>query len=282
MSYIVTHDGKAHFDEMKACADVIHTTSVDRIERREPTAEELEDPSVWVLDEGGLWEPWRNNYDHHGVTSTDCCFSMVLSAMDMSRAFQDAFGWYIPKIIRDNKGNAGVAQWANIGTAKLVGCLMSNPIESWLLDEFGSHQVIRPGDFVWECLKRLGENLFSHVAHLDRRMEDYANHSQLVQAAGLSGLFMPAVNGMERGAFGMDQFRRRFHPDIGFTITPDTRGSGYSLYRYDELGLDFRKVRLDDRVKFVHQGGFTASTHSLLPLEELVELVDRCAVLYCK
>jgi len=53
---IVTHPGGAHKDEFLACSVMIHHHSVP-IFRREPTAEDIADPSVCVIDVGGEHDP---------------------------------------------------------------------------------------------------------------------------------------------------------------------------------------------------------------------------------
>lgn len=284
MSYIVTHPAKPHFDEVKTCCILVaQYPNLEKICRREPTQEELDDPTVWVLDTGERYEPDFRNFDHHKelFPSTDCCLSLVLSYLGASDMFQEFFGWYTPKVIRDCKGLEGVSRYFDIDP-KVAGRLMSNPFEQWVLEEFGAQTVITPKTFIWEVMYRVGRGLFMHLDHLRTRLKDYASFGTIVDGGGLKGLFMPIMDQVERGAFGMDTYRRKEHPEIEFTITPDTRGDGYSLYRYDGVLLDFRKIEKDPRIKFVHNSGFTASTHKSLPLEELLELVHDSAILYIK
>jgi uncharacterized UPF0160 family protein len=63
---IVTHPGVFHADDAMSVALTNFLTGTRLpVERRNPTSEELEDPSVLVLDVGGIFDPSRSDYDHH-------------------------------------------------------------------------------------------------------------------------------------------------------------------------------------------------------------------------
>ena len=61
---IITHPGSAHFDEVAAISLIMamHTDTEFRIERREPTQIELDNPDVWVVDIGNRHEPEKHNF----------------------------------------------------------------------------------------------------------------------------------------------------------------------------------------------------------------------------
>ena len=56
---IITHPGSAHFDEVTAISFIlaVHSDTAFRVERREPSEEELADPGIWVVDVGDRYEP---------------------------------------------------------------------------------------------------------------------------------------------------------------------------------------------------------------------------------
>ena len=63
--YGITHPGKCHPDE-SLCGAIIHLLFGDiPIYRRQPTEAELDDPTVFVFDTGGSFNPKKNNFDHH-------------------------------------------------------------------------------------------------------------------------------------------------------------------------------------------------------------------------
>ena len=77
---IVTHPGGAHKDDFLACCLLAHLHGVP-IERREPTASDLADPLICVVDVGGDHNPDLNNFDHHQFPRDAdplCAFSLVL------------------------------------------------------------------------------------------------------------------------------------------------------------------------------------------------------------
>ena len=86
---IITHSGKAHLDDLMACAIAIahlkiweDTTDVE-IERRDPTDAELEDRAVTVLDVGGRYEPTNGNFDHHQLPRGSKDSAMTLLAANL-------------------------------------------------------------------------------------------------------------------------------------------------------------------------------------------------------
>lgn len=63
---IITHDGLAHADEIFTIALILKVLGAVEIERRRLVTEvELNDPSVWVLDQASRYEPALHNFDHH-------------------------------------------------------------------------------------------------------------------------------------------------------------------------------------------------------------------------
>ena len=77
---IITHPGSAHFDDLTAVSLVLASCQLQRfrIERREPSSAELDDPGIWVIDTGGRHEPEKLNFDHH--QSLECPSAYVLVA----------------------------------------------------------------------------------------------------------------------------------------------------------------------------------------------------------
>lgn len=67
VSKVITHNGVFHADETLAIATLIVFYNKDiRIERRGyVTEEELQDENIIVLDIGGVYYIFLNNYDHH-------------------------------------------------------------------------------------------------------------------------------------------------------------------------------------------------------------------------
>lgn len=67
---VITHHGHFHGDEMLAIALLNKVFDVE-VERREPTDEDLEDDTVFVIDIGKRHEQDKLNFDHHHFTYSD-------------------------------------------------------------------------------------------------------------------------------------------------------------------------------------------------------------------
>ncbi|MFZ4765329.1 MAG: MYG1 family protein, partial [Roseimicrobium sp.] len=89
LSFILTHPGGAHKDELLACSllGAVHRVP---IVRREPTADDLADPSIAVVDVGGEHAPERHNFDHHQFPADHppvCALSLALQHLGV---YEDA------------------------------------------------------------------------------------------------------------------------------------------------------------------------------------------------
>jgi len=63
---IITHSGKFHSDELIACAIIrLFNGMAPVVRTREITTAMLEDPSIAVVDVGGVYAPESSNFDHH-------------------------------------------------------------------------------------------------------------------------------------------------------------------------------------------------------------------------
>jgi uncharacterized UPF0160 family protein len=62
---IIVHGGIFHADDAMAVAALRILLGDLPVSRRNPTPEELLDPSVLVVDVGGQLDPLRGNFDHH-------------------------------------------------------------------------------------------------------------------------------------------------------------------------------------------------------------------------
>ena len=86
---ILTHPGGAHKDDLLAVC-ILAAQHGAPIVRREPTAEELLDPEVAIVDVGGDHNPERMNFDHHHFPREHpptCALSLVLDHLGI---YEDA------------------------------------------------------------------------------------------------------------------------------------------------------------------------------------------------
>ena len=115
MQLIVTHPGGSHKDDFLACSLLAHLHGVP-IQRREPTDEDLANPSICVVDVGGAHDPKLNNFDHHQFPRDApplCALSLVLQSMGLYEDALSFCAWLRPAEWLDTLGPNE--------TAKLMG-----------------------------------------------------------------------------------------------------------------------------------------------------------------
>lgn len=78
---IITHNGIFHADETMAIALIHELVNVVPVERtRNISAEDHNNPAIWVIDVGGKMDG-NNNYDHHHNSSLPASCVLVLDAL---------------------------------------------------------------------------------------------------------------------------------------------------------------------------------------------------------
>jgi len=164
-SLVVIHPGAAHLDEFLSVGLVAHRRDRHHlwpapVERRDPTAEELGDPSVWVLDCGGVHDPDKRNYDHHQLPrgTEECTFSLLCKEF----GYHDLFllrPWYRTMIEMDAIGPFEVAKRLGLGENPIQTFASLNPVQacllSWWADGADANGGVVPPELV-----TLARNLF--------------------------------------------------------------------------------------------------------------------------
>lgn len=80
---IVTHPGAFHADEVSAIALILIFYPGTPVERRLATPEDLEDPNVWVLDQGRENSRLCNNFDHHQDANSPATNLLILEELQV-------------------------------------------------------------------------------------------------------------------------------------------------------------------------------------------------------
>lgn len=265
---ILTHPGSAHKDELLACA-VLLAVRPAPIVRREPTVADLADPLVCVVDVGLEHEPSRSNFDHHQLPvdhAPTCSLSLVLQCValyDDARLFCD---WLETVEWFDCRGAITTATW--LGVERTVLSKLSSPIELSLLRRFAQAERLEAGDPLWELLRMVGEDLLDYVRGLRARIAEIERVAELWELDTNGGLmkvlFIPRSDPLlEDSSSGLGHYiaARGWENEVVGIITPDRRGSGYGLSRYnDNPKLDFTRIVGESDVRFAHKNGFVAKT----------------------
>lgn len=261
---IVTHPGSAHFDEMAAISLIlaVHADAEFRVERRQPTPSELDDPDVWVVDIGNRHQPEKLNFDHHQSLDSPASLALVAAHLGLTETMS-VLPWWSFKDSVDRFGPVRSSQTYHAGDP-LVN---RSPLEDWLTDFFAAEplQAI-------PLLKCLGAHMIGYARRLKSQIDFWRASRRLVIAD------RPAMIGETRESAGLEEFRalEKDPPDI--VISLDRRSEGWRLFRYDGTPVDLSRLSGDPRIAFAHKSGFMAVTRERLPIEDLIPLISKAVV----
>lgn len=280
---IVTHPGSAHKDDLLACC-VLLARHPAPIERREPTATDLEDPQVAVIDVGDSHDPERGNFDHHQFPRDavpTCSLSLVLRRLGLYEDARQFCEWLETAEWFDCRGPNHTAAW--LGVERDVVAKLNSPIDITLMRRFALADRHEPGQALWEVMKYIGEDLIDYLTNLRLRLSDIDTQSQLwplgeIDGRPCSALFLPRIEPLpEEPSSGIGHYLREkaLEQSVIVTIYPDRRSSGYGISRYnDHPSVDFTRIESEPDVHFAHKSGFVAKTTATDPdrLKQLARL----------
>jgi hypothetical protein len=261
---IITHPGSAHFDEVTAISLLLTSfpDSEFTIERRDPTATELDDPQIWVIDTGNRHEPAKRNFDHHQSLDCPAAFVLIADYLGLVDTLSVLPWWHFKDSVDRNGPVKASAQF------KAGDDLVNrSPVEEWLVALFA-----RNPQETQAILKSFGAHLIYNASGLKRQIDFWKNARRL----NINGV--PAVIGETHESFGLEEFRRleKNPPDI--VISLDRRSEGWRLYRYDGAPVNFYRLVDCPQIEFAHKSGFMAKTLERIPFEELINLVAKAVI----
>ena len=282
---IVTHPGGAHRDDLLACC-VLAALHGCVIERRDPTANELADPSVATVDVGGSHDPALQNFDHHHFPREHpptCALSLVLQSLglyDDARTFCD---WLEPAEWFDSRGPVRTSEW--LGVPRRAIAQMNSPVDATLLRRFAAQALHRPGETVYDYLRLVGQDLLDYLRTVKEQLAFVGRHGErwsvVAGTTTIETVFLPrAVAGIDEPSAGVANYIRKqgLERTVGAMVYPDRRGPGYGLQRYeDDPRLDFSRLEREPDVHFAHKSGFVCKTSATDPVR-LRELIARAVV----
>ncbi|MEM0967178.1 MAG: MYG1 family protein [Verrucomicrobiota bacterium] len=279
---IVTHPGSAHKDEVLACAVCLAVHPVV-IERRDPSMEDLEDPSVAVIDVGDRHEPELNNFDHHQFPreqAPTCSLSLVLRALGKYEAARRFCSWLEPTEWFDCRGPKETAEF--LGVPREAIHQLNSPIDLTILRRFADQVRIEPGTTIHSLLTMIGEDLLGYIDGLQQKLAFIEKHSEIWEVVeGVqkrSVLFLPRTDPMPpepSAGIGLFVEQAGLEGEVSGLVYPDRRGNGYGLSRFNDSPLlDFTRIREESDVHFAHAQGFVAKT-SATAEDRLKELIRK-------
>jgi hypothetical protein len=281
-SLILTHPGGSHKDEFLACCLLLARNGVP-IVRREPTADDLENPEIAVVDVGHEHDPARGNFDHHQFPKDHpptCALSLVLQhcgVYEDARAFCD---WLEPTEWLDTRGPVETSRWLGIGRDTLAK--LNSPVDVTLLRRFAMVSELKPGEPLWEVMRWIGADLLDYLKNLRERLDFIAETGEFWEIQSPDGpfhvLYLPRTEPLpDEPSAGLGRFvdsQSDGKNVVGF-VYPDRRGKGFGLSRHnDHPRLDFTRIQDCEDVHFAHARGFVAKTSATDP-QRLLALMHR-------
>ncbi|MDG1983083.1 MAG: MYG1 family protein [Planctomycetota bacterium] len=280
LSTIVTHPGGAHKDDLIATCVLVALHGCPVV-RRDPTPEEVADPSVAVVDVGGEDDAALNNFDHHQFPREHpptCSLSLVLAGLGLYEDARQFCEWLEPAEWFDSRGPKKTAEW--LGVPRSAIGKLNSPIDMTLLRRFASETEHRPGETVYEFMRMTGEDLLGYLRGVRSDIEFVGLHSQRwsvkVGTETIEALFLPRAAGVrQEPSSSLARFIRAsgLAGEVGAMVYPDRRGEGYGIGRYvDDPRLDFSRLDGEQDVHFAHMSGFMCKTSATEPgrLQELI------------
>ena len=263
---IVTHPGGAHKDEFLACAVLLSKAPVT-IERREPTAGELESASVAIVDIGHEYNTKLHNFDHHQFPRDQiptCALSLILKHLEIYEDAREFCSWLEVAEWFDCRGPVDTAEWLKIDRHTLSQ--LNSPLDITLLRRFANQGEHKPGEPIWEMMRMIGEDLVDYITGLRKRLDFVAKNAEIWDLDHFKVLFMPRTETIsDEVSSGLVHHIEKLglEDEVLALAYPDSRGTGYGMRRYkDDTRMEFTQIRDESDVHFTHARGFIAKTSS--------------------
>lgn len=277
---ILTHPGSAHKDEYLACSVLVAVRHVP-IVRREPTAEDIANPSTCVVDVGHEHDPARNNFDHHQFPrdrTPTCSLSLVLQHFGVYEDARQFCDWLEPTEWFDCRGPIETARW--LGVDREILSRLNSPMDASLLRRFSHVVRLASPDPLWEIMRAVGEDLLDYLRSMRARLEFIGRHAQLwdltLPTGDVTIFYLPRTEPLpDDPSGGIDHYitANNLADRVVGVVSPDRRGGGYGLARFqDDPRLDFTRIATHPSVHFAHARGFVAKS-SATGIEELKYLL---------
>lgn len=276
MKKIIVHSGNAHLDDFLSCCLILNKDEdVVLIERRNPTAEDLENPEVWVVDIGEEFNPERLNFDHHQKEMEDCSLSLLLKYWEIWQIALVVHGWLETAVLIDTIGSKRVINRLGLHMSVLV--MFDSFIERSILHTFQQKAKIKKGSCLFAVMKSIGKEFFRQIEEYTHLLEIFDSKTELKEINGIPAIqcldleFTPMLKRI------MIEKKRELWGEGGLAIYRNERGEGMiSVKRFDDdRRVDFRKLPTHDKkkIEFVHPSGFFAVFKNMSSEYELEQYI---------
>jgi len=260
---IVTHGGGPHMDDLiSVCIVLAMRNDIKCVERRPVEPEEIADPTVWVLDQGGVHDPENRNFDHHQFPAgtRECTLSLLADYFDLKNDL-DEIVWFRALVLDDTLGPILTAGELGCGATLLKG-LLKGPVNEFVLASFEQAKKLDSDTELVKLLSAIGTHIVTNIKNKKERLQLIREKAEIDEVNGLKVLFfMEDVPDPKLSIFA---YLKETGNNAGVLVVANTRDNGWSLSRVgDHPRVDFRRIKDANDVIFVHANGFVAKVRRI-------------------
>lgn len=252
---IVVHGGLAvHFDEFMACAIARWCGCTAPVARRNPTPEELSDPSVLVMDVGMTLDENRLCFDHHQDKEMGSAYYILACLLGIDEELDAIFPWFGIWSDIDAHGPYVAAENQGMDWGKVSPFL--NPISESVLRLWGED----PNAWGEKLLKDLCNTLHEVLDTDESGLTPWQYVKTLTTMSTIKGKLVLDMRGIEKYRSVQAAYVRETGASVK-VFDDDREPFGVGLVRTNnDLDVDFNRVKGEQGIGFVHPSGFIAKT----------------------
>ncbi len=262
-SRIVTHGGSPHMDDLiSVCIVLAMDADIKCIERRPAEPEEITDPAVWVLDQGGAHDPESRNFDHHQFPAgtRKCTLSLIADHFGLKNDLDEA-AWFRALVLDDSLGAIKTARELGCSATLLKG-LLNGPVNKYVLSRFEQSKKLDSDNELVKLLTEIGTHIVTDIKTKKERLQLIREKAEFDEVNGLKVLFF--MEEVPTPKLSISAYLKETGNNAGVMVVANTRESGWSLSRIsDHPRVDFRRIKDANEVLFVHANGFVAKTRRI-------------------
>ncbi len=260
---IVTHGGGPHMDDLiSVCIVLAMDNDIKCVERRSVEPEEIDDPAVWVLDQGGVHDPENRNFDHHQFPAGTrrCTLSLIADHFGLKDDL-DEMVWFRALVLDDSLGPIKTAGELGCNATLLKG-LMRGPVNEFVLTRFEQAKTLDSDNELVKLLSAIGTHIVTDIRNKKERIQLIREKAEFAEVNGLNVLFF--MEDVPDPKLSLTAYLKETGKNAGVVVVANTRDSGWSLSRVgDHPRVDFRRIKGVNDVLFVHANGFVAKTRRI-------------------
>jgi hypothetical protein len=250
-------------DELiSVCIVLAMNDDIEYVERRPAKPEEIADPTVWVLDQGGFHDPENRNFDHHQFPAgtRKCTLSLIADHFDLKNDLDETV-WFRVLVLDDTLGAIKTAGELDCSATLLKG-LMNGPINEFVLARFEQAKKLDSENELVKLLSAIGTHIVTNIRNMKERLQLIREKAEFDEVNGLKVLFF--MEDVPDPKLSIAAYLKETGKKTGVVVVANTRESGWSLGRVgDHPRVDFRRIKDASDVLFVHANGFVAKTRRI-------------------